>query len=306
MKEGHLPPRLQFPAIAGHEGAGIVRAIGSEVRDKTLRAGDAVLLSFAACSKCEQCGESKPAKCDGFLLNLGASRWADESTPAKLLDGRPVGAQFFGQSSFSRISVVHESCVVRCPYPDDLAIYAPMGCGYQTGAGTVLNILKPRSRHTLAIFGMGSVGFAAMMAAASLSLKEIIAIDIVEKKLTLAQSLGATRTVDSSKLQRGIVEEIRELTGGRGVDFAIDTTGVPSVIEGMLDCLAVGGTAASIGAPPPGINISVDVGTFFFDGKTWLSVAEGDSNPPEVRTHGRLVNNSVGLADNVCSSFPSW
>ena len=213
---------------------------------------------------------------------MKGSRRPDGTSPAKLLDGRPVMSQWFGQSSFSRISAVDEKCVVRCPSPDDLAIYSPMGCGYQTGAGTVLNVLKPEPHQTVAVFGAGSVGFAALMAAAALSVKQLIAVDIVEPKLALARELGATHTINSSAIEGSVIDKIKELTGGRGVDFAIDATGVPSVTEKMLDCLAFCGTAASVGVPPPTSKITVGLGAFVSGRKTWVSVTEGDSHPPEV------------------------
>ena len=275
---------MEFPAIAGHEGAGIVRAIGSEVKDKSLQVGDSVLLSFAACGECGYCRDDQFSKCTDFpSLNLTGIRRPDGTTPAKLAaDGRPVRSQFFGQSSFSRISVVHEHCVVKCPYPEDMAIYSPMGCGYQTGAGTILNIMKPKADQTVAVFGAGSVGFAAIMAAATVPARQIIAIDIVEQKLALAKELGATHTINSADIQGSVVDEIKKITGGNGVDFAIDTTGVAAVVEKMLDCLAYSGTAASVGAPPRGDKITVNAGAFFAGKKTWISVAEGDSHPPEV------------------------
>ena len=178
--------------------------------------------------------------------------------------------------------MVHEHCVVKCAFPEDLAIYSPMGCGYQTGAGTVLNILKPKPDQTVAVFGAGSVGFAAIMAAAATSVGQIIAVDIVEPKLALAKELGATHTINTSNIKGTVIDEVMAMTGSRGVDFAIDTTGVSAVVEKMLDCLAYGGTAASVGAPPREERISVGSGAFFAGKKTWLSVAEGDSHPPEV------------------------
>ncbi|GAB1318174.1 Geraniol dehydrogenase [Madurella fahalii] len=282
LQDGSLGGLIEFPAIAGHEGAGIVRAIGSQVKDQSLKVGDPVLLSFTACGKCEPCRERKLSKCSLFpFVNLAATRWPDGSASAKLLDGRPVGGQFFGQSSFARISAVHEKCVVKCPDPDQMSIYAPMGCGYQTGAGAVFNVLKPKPSQTIALFGVGSVGSAALMAAASLGLKQIIGVDLVNRKLTLAKSLGATHVINPSKLQMSVAEEIKTVTGGRGVDFAIDTTGIPKVIEQMLDSLAFGGTAASVGAPPKGATVTLDAGAFFSTFKNWVTITEGDSYPPE-------------------------
>ncbi|KAK3377220.1 chaperonin 10-like protein [Lasiosphaeria ovina] len=305
VQQGVLPG-LELPAIPGHEGAGIVRAIGSQVKDKTLRVGDAVLLSFTVCGQCAPCGEQRLTKCVVHpVVNFRATRLADNTTSARLArDGRPVRSQFFGQSSFARLSAVHEVCVVKCPYPDDLAVYAPLGCGYQTGAGTVLNMLKPRTYDSIVIFGMGCVGSAALMAAAHLQVRQIVAVDVVERKLALARELGATDTVDSAGNTAGLAEQVRALTGG-GASFCVDTTGVPAVIEQMLDCLAHGGTAASIGAPPGGARIQVDVAAFFYQNKNWVSVIEGDSFPPkfipelmELHRQGRFP------IDKICKVYP--
>ncbi|AEO68462.1 uncharacterized protein THITE_2118006 [Thermothielavioides terrestris NRRL 8126] len=281
VQQGNLADVMGFPAIAGHEGAGIVRAIGSDVKNKSLQVGDAVLLSFTACGDCDDCKHNY-SRCRMFgPLNLTGTRRQDGTSPTKLLDGRPVRSQFFGQSSFSRFTAAHELCVVKCPSPEDLAIYSPMGCGYQTGAGTILNVLKPRPDQTVAVFGAGSVGFAAIMTAASIPAKQVIAIDIVEQKLALARELGATHTINTAAIQGSVVDEVMKLTGGKGVDFAVDTTGVSAVVEKMLDCLAYAGTAASVGAPPRADKITVNVGSFFAEKKNWLAIAEGDSHPPE-------------------------
>ncbi|KAK4101274.1 NAD(P)-binding protein [Parathielavia hyrcaniae] len=289
LQHGGLAPLIDFPAIGGHEGAGIIRAIGSQVKDKSLQLGDPVLLSFAACGNCGSCRDDQFSRCPSFpSLNLTGICRKDGSTPAMLSDGRPVRSQFFGQSSFSRVSVAHETCVVKCPYPDDMTIYSPMGCGYQTGAGTILNVLKPRPDQTVAVFGAGSVGVAAILAAASIPVKQIVAVDVVERKLALAQELGATHTINSSKIKRSLADEVKNVTGGLGVDFSIDTTGVSKVIEQMLNCLAYGGTAASVGAPPMDDKITVGSGSFFAEKKMWVGVTEGESHPPEFIP--RLVN----------------
>ncbi len=120
------------------------------------------------------------------------------------------------------------------------------------------------------------------MAAAALSVKQLIAVDIVEPKLALARELGATHTINTTAIEGDVIDKIKELTGGRGVDFAIDATGVPSVTEKMLDCVAFCGTAASVGVPPPTSKITVGLGAFVSGRKTWVSVTEGDSHPPEV------------------------
>ncbi|KAJ4289941.1 hypothetical protein N0V88_006738 [Collariella sp. IMI 366227] len=284
VRHSLLPSLLSLPAIAGHEGAGIIRALGSNIHNKTLQVGDAVLLSFTACGRCAGCHtDTNYSRCAAFEpCNLTAIRRPDGTTPATLLDGTPVRSQWFGQSSFARLSVVHENCVVKCLYPEDLGVYAPMGCGYQTGAGTVLNVLKPGPDQTLVVFGAGSVGFAAIMAAATVPVKQIIAVDIVEQRLELARELGATHTINSAEIEGSVVDEVMRLTGNRGVDFAIDATGRSKVIELMMNCLAYGGAAAVVGVPPRMEKIELSIGVFFARKNTCICVVEGDAHPPEV------------------------
>lgn len=167
MLQQGLLPLCDFPAIFGHEGAGIIKAIGKDVKDKDLKVGDPALLSFNTCGTCKACTGGHPAYCHTHaLVNHNAVRLSDRSTPARLKDGnQSVRSQYFGQSSFSKMSVVNEKCVVKCPHPENMAIYAPIGCGIQTGAGTVLNVLKPTKEQSIVIFGLGSVGLSALMAA---------------------------------------------------------------------------------------------------------------------------------------------
>lgn len=164
-----------------------------------------------------------------------------------------VHSQYFGQSSFSKLSVVQEKSVVRlCSASDlgktvpetDLAIYAPMGCGFQTGAGTILNVLKPTSTDSLVIFGLGSVGLAALMAAAHLKSTQpnsshpmqIIAVDIVSERLALATELGATYIVNArDHPESELAAAIRKLTpNGVGATLAVDCTGRLGSIEVMV------------------------------------------------------------------------
>jgi Zn-dependent alcohol dehydrogenase len=143
-------------------------------------------------------------------------RPSDRSTPASLkADGRSVRSQYFGQSSFAKKSVVNEKCLVKCPYPDKLDIYALIGCGFQTGAETVLNVLKPEHEDSLVLFGLESEGIACLMAAKYARCGKIIVVDVVDEKLEMAKELGATDVVNSRE-KGNVVEEIRKLTGGAG------------------------------------------------------------------------------------------
>lgn len=273
---------VEFPAIFGHEGAGVVKAVGSEVKDKSLREGDNVLLSFNSCEKCPECRKGRPARCYNHAkLNHTARRPEDGSTPASLPDdGRPVASQFFGHSSFAKMSVVKENCIVKCPYPESLGFFAALGCGFQTGAGTVLNAFKPSQDQSVVIFGLGSVGLTSIMAAAYLKVKHIVAVDLVPAKLTLAQGLGATHSINSRDTP-DISAEIKKITDG-GADFAIDCTGVLKVIESAIESLRPCGTAALVGVPPASVKLQLDPLSFLLESKRLVGVIEGDSVPAEV------------------------
>lgn len=285
MQQGLLP-MVEYPAIFGHEGAGYILEIGSGVKDKSLKVGDAVLLSFNTCGACKPCQASHPAYCHLHpQVNHNAVRLSDRSTPASLKhDGRPVRSQYFGQSSFARQSVVNEKCVVKCPYPEQLAIYAPIGCGFQTGAGTVLNVLRPGPADSLVLFGLGSVGIACLMAARYAGCGTIIAVDIVQEKLEMATELGATHVINSRAPGVDVVAEVRRLAGssGRGATMAVECTGILKVIEDMVECIGPEGVAVLVGVPPQGAKVAIDPLMFLLDNKRLMGVIEGDSNPAEV------------------------
>ncbi|KAK0666604.1 chaperonin 10-like protein [Cercophora samala] len=278
-------PNVTYPSIPGHEGAGTILAIGPAVQNRSLATGDNVLLSFTSCNQCHHCGEKAPStKCKLMPpLNLSCARH-DGTTAYKTEDGATsVSGHFFGQSSFAQIAVVNELSVVpiKDMTEDEMAVWAPMGCGYQTGAGTVMEVLKPKRGDVVVIFGMGGVGFAALMAAAlMLEVGTVIAVDLVEEKLRMAKEMGA-RWVINGRETPDVVGEIMKITGGKGVDFAVDTTGVGKVVQDMVQCLGQGGTAASVGAPPPGVKVEVDAGVFFAMSKRWVGVVEGEVWPVE-------------------------
>ncbi|KAL2674258.1 hypothetical protein Neosp_012709 [[Neocosmospora] mangrovei] len=277
LQQGLLP-MVEFPAVFGHEGAGIVRAIGGAVRIPDLKVGDAVALSFNTCGTCKPCSSDNPAFCHAHpAVNHNAVRLSDRSTPGRSMDGRSIRTQYFGQSSFSKMSVINEKCVVKCPHPENLHLYAPLGCGFQTGAGTVLNVLKPSLDDSMVIFGLGSVGLAALMAASHLGVSNLIAVDIMPSRLELARELGATETLNSRN-QPDIVAAIKKLTCG-GATFAVDCTGIPKVLEDTIDCIGPLGTAALVGVSPAGAKIQLNPLEFLLENKKLVGVVEGGSNP---------------------------
>jgi Zn-dependent alcohol dehydrogenase len=156
-------------------------------------------------------------------------------------------SNFFGQSSFARLTVVYRSSLVKVRSDTDLALFAPLGCGLQTGAGAILNTLDVQVGKTVAIFGVGSVGMSAVMAAKIRGAKEIIAIDLQQSRLDLAKSLGATSTILGNDAD--IILKIKRISPPNGVHYGLDCSGAPAVIETMINCLGSRGRATSVGAP---------------------------------------------------------
>jgi len=133
-------------------------------------------------------------------------------------------------------SVVNEKCVVKCTYHEKLEMSAPIGCGFQIGDVTILNVLKPGPEDSLVLFGLSSVGIACLIAAKHANCGKIIAVDTVNEKLAMAKELGATEAINSR--ERGdVVEVIRKSTGGRGVTKAVDCKGILKVIEYMVESI---------------------------------------------------------------------
>lgn len=171
------------------------------------------------------------------MQNLMGTRSDGSTTSRRKSDGKVLKSQFFGQSSFSRLSIVREACVVKFPgEAEEMGIFAACGCGFQTGAGTILNILKPKVDESVVIFGMGSVGLTALMGAKHLNVQNITAVDLVESRLKMAKEIGATHVVNSKDVA-DVPKHIAGLTGG-GAVFCIDCTGVPKVIETTIECIA--------------------------------------------------------------------
>ena len=221
---------VPLPAVLGHEGAGIVEEVGSEVTE--FKPGDRVGVSFGFCGVCKNCRSGHPAGCLNFnKINFGGVQ-PDGTTRISLPDGQKLSTMF-GQSSFSSHIIVNEAAAIKVDYDDiDLGLVAPIGCGIQTGAGAVLNVLRPVFGSSIAVFGCGTVGMSAIMAAAIAGCEKIIAVGGNKKSLELALELGATHKVNRKETD-DIVGTIHEITGG-GCDYAIDTSGNADFVKKML------------------------------------------------------------------------
>ncbi|EAW24598.1 NAD(P)-dependent alcohol dehydrogenase [Aspergillus fischeri NRRL 181] len=271
--EGKLP--AEFPCVLGHEGAGVVLRPGKGVKD--VNVGDKVILSYNFCKDCHQCLSGQPAYCVNLIAqNFGGKR-LDESRTIRLPNGETeVFANFFGQSSFCRVALVNRASVARVAADTPLDIFAPLGCGVQTGAGAVLNTLNVREGTSVAVFGVGAVGLSAIMAARLRGASIIIAVDLENSRLEMARELGATHTLLGGSEK--VLQQIREICApSNGVEFAVDCSGATQVIEIMLDSLATRGRAASVGAPAPGKRAGVDVFSHLTLGREYVGCHQGSS-----------------------------
>ncbi|KAF5597360.1 C2H2 transcription factor [Fusarium pseudoanthophilum] len=266
-------------AVLGHEGGGVVLEIGANVT--SVSPGDKVLLSFSSCGSCPGCKSGHPAYCYSFNdYNFSGKRPDGSAAMSVMEDGKkqPCYSTFFGQSSFAARTIVHRSSIVKVPQKTPLDLFAPLGCGIQTGVGAVFNTLNVKPGSSIAIFGVGSVGMAAVMAAKARKASKIIAIDLQPERLKLAKELGATDGVLGPD-QEYIIKAIKNICPPLGVDFAVDCTGVPSIIETMVASLGMRGRAATVGAPGGNAQAKIDIMSHLTYGKEYVGCSEGDSNP---------------------------
>jgi aryl-alcohol dehydrogenase len=272
-----------FPAVLGHEGAGIVEAVGADV-DHVVP-GDAVILGFDHCGACRQCQRAQPAHCADMLARNFTGRRQDGSTALGMADGTAVASHFFGQSSFaSHALVAARSAVAIAPRPD-LFRLGPLGCGVQTGAGAVLNSLGAQAGDSILVLGSGSVGLSAVMAAVIAGCDRIVVVEPHASRRRLALELGATAAIDPNAGE--------PLPGG--FDHVLDTSGRPDLIAAGFACLGRRGTLGLLATSPPVATLSASLNGLVSTGQRIIGIIEGDSDPrtflPELLAHhdaGRL------------------
>jgi len=253
--EGLYPARA--PAILGHEAAGIVEAVGELVT--YLKPGDHVIACLSVfCGHCDQCLRGRPHLCNNPETRRGPS-----DPPKLTMNGAPV-AQMFSISSYAEKMLVHEHALVKIREDFPLDRGALIGCGVMTGVGAALNTARVEPGSTVAVFGCGGVGLAAVQGALIAGARMIIAVDVFENKLATAREMGATHIVDASS--RDPVQAIREMTGG-GVDYSFEAIGLAKAAEQAFDCLARGGTATIIGMIPVGQKVELTGSAFLSEKK---------------------------------------
>lgn len=262
---------VKLPAVFGHEGSGVVYKVGKNVT--RIKEGDHVVLSYSHCGECEHCLQGHPYVCSkDFQLNFGGLM-RDGST--RLTQNGQNLSCFFGQSSFAEYAVTHESNVVVVNKEVDIKLLGPLGCGFETGAGTVLNGLKPEFGSSIAIFGVGSVSSSAIMAAKIANCQIIIAIGRNDEKLALAKEFGATHIINSKKVN-DVVKAIQEITNG-GANYTMDTTGVPEIMNQALYSLRTNGQCASVAVTG---ETTIDIfQALTLEGRTLKGYIQGNSIP---------------------------
>jgi aryl-alcohol dehydrogenase len=274
-------PAEMFPTVMGHEGTGVVDAVGADVEG--IEVGDHVVMSFRSCGACGPCGAGDVGYCDQHILLNYMGMRPDGSTTMRRGEDTVFGS-FFGQSSFARHALAYADNCVVVPKDLDLALLAPFGCGFQTGAGTVLNVLRPHPSESLVVYGAGAVGLAAIAAACGAGVETVVAVDPVLARRQLAEGYGAL-AVDPAPSGSAdpdasgtapVVDRVRELTGG-GASYAIDTTALPAVVLQAQHSLRSRGTLMALGLGAP--EYPIDAIDLLQSGKIIRSSIEGDADP---------------------------
>lgn len=243
----HGPQTLPLPIVPGHEGAGIVEAVGSEVR--AVAPGDHVIINiYPGCGRCDRCRSGWPSTCtfvrQGYMPD-GSTRLSR--------GGEAVHHMAFA-STFAEYTVVTESgCVkIRKDMPLDRACL--IGCGVTTGYSAVFNVAKVEPGTSVLVVGAGGVGLNVIQSAALAAATKIIVVDMGESKLQKAREFGATHTIDASV--GDWVEEVQSLTSGLGVDYGFEAVSTPKTIRQTFDATRVRGLVVLVGMTPPGAEVS--------------------------------------------------
>ncbi|WP_439817259.1 NAD(P)-dependent alcohol dehydrogenase [Zavarzinia sp. CC-PAN008] len=264
---------IPAPVVLGHEGAGVVEAVGTAVTK--VKAGDRVAISFRSCGECVRCKAGLPAYCLTMpMLNYIGMR-PDGSKAISDANG-PIGSNFFGQSSFATHALAYERNLVKVPDAMPLEIAGPLGCGIQTGAGGVMNSMACPAGSSLLVLGGGSVGLSAVLGAVVQGCNPIILVEPQEARRQLALDLGATHVIDPKG--QTIAEAVRAILPN-GVDYAFETTGLPAVMEDALGALAPHAVFGFVGVPGPEVKFPGTLSQAMTFGYTFKGIIEGDSDP---------------------------
>jgi aryl-alcohol dehydrogenase len=266
---------IPYPAVFGHEGAGIVRAAGAGVTE--FKAGDHVLMAYPWCGECPNCR----AQLQTYCMHSGPLKHGGTRTDGTTLhekNGKPVYGAFFQQSSFANYTIANQRFTVKLRRDAPLEVVCALACGGQTGAGAVFNVMQPKPGDAFAVFGVGTVGLSGLMAAKIAGCDPIIAVDVHESRLALARELGATHTINHAA-RNDVVSDTRKITG-HGVRFSLETSAVPSVFREAIEALMPAGTCVLLGSARAGTEASFET-PFLQNGRVVRGVVQGDSVPKQ-------------------------
>ncbi|MEO9970704.1 MAG: NAD(P)-dependent alcohol dehydrogenase [Hyphomonadaceae bacterium] len=290
IRSGEASFPYPFPAVFGHEGSGVVQAVGSDVTKVDV--GDHVVMTFRSCGTCDRCGTADPSYCRTMpQLNFAGCR--DDGSTALSNDAGGIASNFFGQSSFASHAMAYEANIVKVDRELPIELLGPLGCGIQTGAGAAMRSLDLPAGSSVLIAGGGSVGLSAVMGAAIRKCDTIILLEPMAERRALALSVGATHVLDPFA-SGGVTEELQTIIP-HGADNAIDTSGNTAAQEMCLAHLATLGTLGLVGASPAGAPVPGIANSVLMAGHSIRGIVEGDSDPdafiPELLEHfkaGRL------------------
>ena len=297
LVQGHIPVNL--PIICGHEGAGIVTAVGPG--PSTVAVGDRVVLSWVSpCGNCNYCATGSPALCMTAIGPSYEGRLHDGTSRFKDLEGTTISHHLM-LSTFSREVTVPASAAI--PVPDDVALapLAVIGCAVSTGIGAVVNTGNMQLGDSVAVIGCGGVGLNAIQGARLRGAGKIIGVDINEEKLESARRFGATHTVNAA--EEDTAEALVAMTGGQGVDLAVEAIGHPRTVATAVRSLRRGGTAVQVGIAPYGTEVPIDM-TLLLDERKLLGCYYGSLRPAfdipryvELYRAGRLLVDELITAE---------
>jgi Zn-dependent alcohol dehydrogenase len=299
MKVTHPLPRSVSRMLTRDAGAGYVKQVGSKVT--IAEPGDPVLLSFDSCGECHFCKTGHPSYCSQFDINFSGEKTFRSATVAQ--DAEPdIAGSFFGQSSFSNLTIAKPRSVVNVKgmvqHDDELKLFAPLGCGYQTGSGAIVNIANAGTSDEVLILGCGGVGLSALMASASDTLiskqshadhqqaakmrgcKSIVAIDLVDSRLELARTLGATQTINTTGMSEDEIEvAVKNATSGLGPTITFDTVGKKQLLIKAIGFTRNRGKIISVATTGPDMTVDIRAFDFMTGGKQYIGAVEGDAEP---------------------------
>ncbi len=263
-----------LPAILGHEGSGIVAAVGPAVKE--VQPGDHVIpLWRLSCGECEYCTGGRPALCTAGIEIRRTGTLPGGGTGFSL-DGKEI-KRFGGVSTFSEYSVIPERALLKIPQEFPLDRAALLGCAVITGFGAVVNAAQVRTGGLVAVFGAGGVGLNVIQTAALAGAGMVIAVDLKENKLDYAKRFGATHVVNGSRGDP--VEQVKALTGGRGVDYAFEVVGLPATMRQAFDVLARRGVAVVVGIGPMNAEVAIPVIPLAWEDRTLMGSLYGSARP---------------------------